>query len=167
MALSALPKNHIVPAFENLTSTIKPDNVKMYEMVQYFNKTWIQGTLFTPDSWCWFDKPIHTNNDLEGYHNKLNKKADGKSFNVYKLLQLLGRDAKDVSRDAVLLQQGDLKRHQKRTTIRYHKKLQQLWDEYKVNPIGYTYMTLLDRGSLCMKPSAVWDYTPELELQED
>ena len=167
MALPLLPRQHIVPAFEKLIENVNPDNVKLCQLVQYFRKTWIDNKTFTPFSWCWFNKAIRTNNDLEGYHNKLNIRADGKSFSVYKLINLLGKEATDVKHNSILLQEGELKRYQKKTTIRNHRRLQEQWDDYILNPIEYTFQRLLDRGSYCIKPSTVWKYEPCHEIDGD
>jgi len=74
MALPLLPAEHIQPAFNNLRDSL-PDDVdeRVTALVTYVNDKWISIWLRPPSSWCAFQSSIRTNNDLEGWHNRLNQ----------------------------------------------------------------------------------------------
>ncbi len=45
------------------------------ELVQYMETQWIQSTTFPVSSWSVYQRQFRTNNDVEGYQNRLNCKA--------------------------------------------------------------------------------------------
>ena len=64
-------------------------------LVQYIRRQWIESEVFTPRNWCVYKKPVHTNNNLEGWHNALNRRAGGQcGLPLYLLIGLLDREAK-------------------------------------------------------------------------
>jgi len=74
MALPLLPAEHIQPAFNNLCHSL-PDDVdkRVMALVTYVNDNWISSQLWPPSSWCAFQSSIRTNNDVEGWDNRLNQ----------------------------------------------------------------------------------------------
>ena len=51
---------------------------------------------FSPKQWTMYQRTIRTNNDAEGYHNKLNEKAKTAGLNLYKCIVLLHVETIDV-----------------------------------------------------------------------
>ncbi|KAL8570124.1 hypothetical protein ACOMHN_033803 [Nucella lapillus] len=56
----------------------------------YIHQTWIESAVWPPSSWSCFYRSIRTNNDVEGWHRRLNSKASSAgNLNLYLMLQLL------------------------------------------------------------------------------
>ena len=59
----------------------------------YVRRNWIDSELWPPSTWSVYIQPIKTNNDVEGWHNRLKGKAGHSKLNLYQLLQLLRNEA--------------------------------------------------------------------------
>lgn len=77
MALALLPQEHIPAVFQNLEQIHRPANtpVPICELFAYVRQTWIEGRLFKPKDWSVFGLETRTNNDCEGWHNRLNQRG--------------------------------------------------------------------------------------------
>jgi len=69
----------------------------MKRLVSYIGSTWIESTTFPPKDWSVYEQAIdiRTNNDLEGWHHGLSRRAGGRvhiPFNL--LIQHLHKEAK-------------------------------------------------------------------------
>ena len=104
MALPLLPAEHIQPAFDQLRDSL-PDDVDEHvaSLVSYVNDTWISSRLWPPSSWCAYQSSIRTNNDVEGWHNRLNQASRHGKLDLYKLAPLLYKEAQYVTLQAVLV----------------------------------------------------------------
>ncbi|KAJ8315464.1 LOW QUALITY PROTEIN: hypothetical protein KUTeg_007614 [Tegillarca granosa] len=59
-------------------------------LLDYFEKKKLDSKQRWPiEKWCVFDQPIRTNNDVEGWHRRVNHKARGMALPFYVLLPLL------------------------------------------------------------------------------
>ena len=97
MALAFLPSDFIIPQFEAIRDEI-PRNSPLQPLLEYFYSQWIQNPIFAVSSWCIYMQPTQTNNDCEGWHNRLSSKAGRQqNLNLYKLIHLLNNEVKDVS----------------------------------------------------------------------
>ena len=84
-------------------------------LTNYIQEQWIEGTIFTPKDWSVFKQPIRTNNDIEGWHNVLNRRAGGQCrLQFYLLIELLHREARLTSITIKLVSDKKLKRIQRR-----------------------------------------------------
>ncbi|VDI30203.1 Hypothetical predicted protein [Mytilus galloprovincialis] len=72
MALPFLPADHIRPAFRRLKD-LQTDPLQ--RLVTYVEDTWIKSTVWPVESWTVFSQPTRTNNDVEGWHRRINKKS--------------------------------------------------------------------------------------------
>ncbi len=72
MALPVLPAQHIQPVFEELAATSPP---VVAPFVEYVRNQWIGGRIFNVGDISVFGMEARTNNDLEGYHNRINNNA--------------------------------------------------------------------------------------------
>jgi hypothetical protein len=61
----------------------------------------MQPGIWSPEAWSVFFQIIRTNNDAEGWHNKLKKK--GKGAGLHKLLQMLYLESEFVEVEEVLI----------------------------------------------------------------
>ena len=71
MALPLLPYNHIRVAFNNLAISISPDDVLLLQFKDYMERQWMTSAAHPLSSISVFKLSIRTNNDCEGYHNRL------------------------------------------------------------------------------------------------
>ena len=72
------------------------------------------------------------NNDLEGWHNGLNRRAKGQSqLPLYILIQVLHREATLVSIQIRLVSDKKLKRHQRSSYRTMQRRLFDLWSQYE------------------------------------
>ena len=130
MALPFLPENETEPMFQRLqnqaSEPLKP-------FTDYVSSTWISGT-WRPTDWTVFKKAIRTNNDIEGWHHSLNRRACGRGqLPLYVLIQLLHREAKLTAIQIRLVSDRKLKRIQRRKYREVQAKLFDLWDQFEAN----------------------------------
>ena len=64
MALSMVPQTEITPQFERLRRLAATP--ELTTLCDYFDRTWLQSTVWTVGSWCMYREAIRTNNDCEG-----------------------------------------------------------------------------------------------------
>ena len=84
--------------------------------------------------WCVYKQPIRTNNDLEGWHNALNRRAGGQcGLPLYLLIELLDREAKLTTVTIRLVSDNKLKRIQRKVTRNIQAKLFSSWEKYENN----------------------------------
>ena len=96
MALPYLPAEKIERRFLRLQqqATARP----LQDFCSYIHENWISTQTFPPQTWSVFLEAVRTNNDLEGWHNGLNRRAKGRSqLPLYILIQLLHREASLVN----------------------------------------------------------------------
>ena len=79
---------------------------------------------------------IRTNNDLEGWHRRLNKNAKRGQIQFYLLLELLNKEASFVTIQSRLVSEGKLKRNQRKKYKGLQSKLKKLWKRYNDNTIS-------------------------------
>ena len=111
MALPYLPAEHTEPAFHKLAE--KATTEKLQELCDYIETTWLHSSIWPVESWSVFNRSIRTNNDVEGWHRRLNQRARDGSPPFYMLVPLLHQEATRVSIQARLLGEGKLKKHQR------------------------------------------------------
>ena len=71
MALPLLHYNHIWAIFDRLAGYISPDDVLMVNFKNYIERQWMSSTVHPLTSISVFNLSIRTNNDCEGYHNRI------------------------------------------------------------------------------------------------
>ena len=102
------------------------------KFTRYIEDNWITSQTFPPASWSMFMQAVRTNNDLEGWHNGLNRRAKGRSqLPLYVLIQLLQKEASLVSLQIRLVSDRRLRRHQRTTYRNMQKKLFGLWNDFE------------------------------------
>ena len=76
-------------------------------------------------------KSIRTNNDIEGWHLGLNRRASGKSqLPLYLLISLLHREARRTSLQIRLVSEKKLRRIQMKKFRDLQTKIFDLWEEF-------------------------------------
>jgi len=88
LALPCLPAKDIDDALSGLERQAM--TTAQQQLCQYVRSTWVESTMWPPSTWSVFQC---SNNDVEGWHRRLNQKASCGQLNLYLLLQLLGGDS--------------------------------------------------------------------------
>ncbi|KAL8580038.1 hypothetical protein ACOMHN_065922 [Nucella lapillus] len=80
-------------------------------------------------NWSCFYRSIRTNNDVEGWHRRLNSKASSAgNLNLYLMLQLLAEEPRLVTRGCQLLKESTIIRRQRADARSTNAKLFRIWD---------------------------------------
>ena len=131
LALPLLPDTEIRPMFNRLQRQVP---VPLQTFTEYVSSNWINGTTWSSSDWTVFKKAVRTNNDIEGWHHGLNRRASGRGqLPLYLLIQLLQKEAKLTVLQIRLVLDRKLKRIQRRKYRDLQTKLFGLWDEYEAN----------------------------------
>lgn len=130
MALPFLPHHEIRPMFLRLS--VQAETQPLRNLIAYIQNQWIDSTIFPPKDWSVFKQPIRTNNDIEGWHNVLNRQAGGQCrLQFYLLIKLLHHEAHLTSITIKLVSDKKLKRIQRKKYRQLQQKLFDAWDEYQ------------------------------------
>ena len=114
MALPFLPEDQISRAFRKLKR--KAATRPLQELAEYVENTWITSTTWPPASWSVYLQAVRTNNDVEGWHYGLNRRAQGKSqLPLYMLIMLLHEESRLTSLQIRLVSDKKLCRIQRKT----------------------------------------------------
>ena len=132
--LMALP---FLPAERNQNTISSPTGKKatteaLKTFTAYIEKTRITGDTFPPTTWSVYMHAVRTNNDLEGWHNALNRRAKGKAqLLLYVFIQLLHKEASLVAIQIRLVSDKRLRRHQRKTYKKLKTRLFKLRHQYE------------------------------------
>lgn len=100
MALPFLPPEHIVPVFQHLEQRARSN--LLITFMDYIWRQWITNPVFPVKNWSVFMLSVRTNNDPEGWHNRLNRHVNQQGpVPFYLLLTELYKEAENIP-----LQQG-------------------------------------------------------------
>ncbi|XP_046565807.1 uncharacterized protein LOC124274487 [Haliotis rubra] len=86
MALAILPAAHIRPVFRQLK--MRASSQKLVDLCDYMERQWMSHSIFTVVSWCVFNQSVRTNNNVEGWHRRMNVQTSDQQLGLYKLIQL-------------------------------------------------------------------------------
>ncbi|XP_078699332.1 uncharacterized protein LOC144926444 [Branchiostoma floridae x Branchiostoma belcheri] len=105
-------------------------------------REWLGNSIWSVEEWSVYFQLIRTNNDLEGYHTRLNKQAQH-SLGLYMLVGLLSREADYVNLQAKMVSMNRLTRYQRRPYRVLQSKIFTLFEQYYAG----------DRGQHCNVPA--------------
>ena len=137
MALPHLPANHINPAFQQLKERCPRTNEKLLDLLSYFDENWVNSPSRT-------QRVVRTNNDVDGWHYRLNSQSPHDRPNLYVLLGLLHKEATLLPLKVKLVSQKKIYRRQRKEHRSREEKLRKLWDEYAMANRTLTTLTFLD-----------------------
>jgi len=63
---------------------------KLQQLTNYVDDNRVSSSMWPPAAWTVYGQPIRTNNDVEGWHYRPNRKASQSGLNMYLLFALLG-----------------------------------------------------------------------------
>ena len=78
-----------------------------------------------------FKEAVRTNNDVEGYHRRLNERARRGHLPFYMLIRLLNEESLFASLQVKLLSEGKVLKYKRRKYTDINCKLALLWEEYE------------------------------------
>ena len=81
--------------------------------ILYVRNTWIENEIWSPSTWSVFMFSVRTNNDVEGWHHGLHRRANGRcGLPMYILINLLHEEARLTSTRIRLVSERKLKKIQ-------------------------------------------------------
>ena len=137
MALPFLPAEHIEAAFRHIEEHASSGT--QLELVTYINDTWILGN-WNPKDWSIFNQAVRTNNDVEGWHLRINTRARRGQLQLYLIIELLHKESQIVTLQMNLVSQNKLKRYQRKTYKNIQAEIMSLWEQYSNGAISVNHM---------------------------
>ena len=135
MALPFLPEADITLMFQRLSDSATTTNLQA--LVQYVGDNWVSNAMWPPSCWSVYMLPIRTNNDIEGWHHSLNRRASNRvHLPFYLLVELLHQEARLVSIQIQLVSDGKLSRIQRKKYRLLQSKIFKHWEDYNANEIS-------------------------------
>ena len=132
MALPFLPSEHIRLSFDSLLEgALRSGNVLLARFMDYMQATWFSSTVWRPENWSVFQQTVHTNNDVEGWHARFNKRVGRVRPSIYILIHQLYKEAMTVDLQIQLVSEMALSRYRRRVYRSAHARLFSLWEEYE------------------------------------
>jgi len=128
-ALPLLPTEDIPEAFKKLKKKSATEMTNNY--FDYVEQTWMNSSIWRIEAWSVYGRSTRTNNDIEGYHNKFNQRAQTENLPFHLLIQLLYIEAKDVRLQEKLAKEKKLHRYKWKRTKDIQGRLMKLWEEYR------------------------------------
>ena len=138
MTLPFLPAEHIEPAFRNLVEHVSSGTEP--ELAAYIDNTWISG------NWHPNDQAVRTNNDVEGWHLRINSRARRGQLQLYVLIELLHKESQIISLQLNLVSKNKMKRYQRKTYRNMQARIFSLWEKYSNGRISVNHMFVLVLG---------------------
>jgi len=127
LTLPLLPAAVIAEQFQRLCHRTTSELLR--SLFEYVDSTWVSSTVWPPSSWTAYRRPIRTNNDVEGWHYRLNRRARSTHLLLYVLLGLLWREAHVCAVQVKLVSDRKLTRSQKKSYQQLHSRLAELWKQ--------------------------------------
>ena len=134
MALPFLPAEWIEPVFIQLKRAAPTTTLN--SLLSYIERQWIHSTTFPIASWSVYKRPFRTNNDVEGWHHKLNVGSRTSGLNMYKLIEVLHIEAIDVEYVKRFISEKLMLRYQRKLYARLHERIFQLWEQFGVGELS-------------------------------
>ncbi|XP_052252121.1 uncharacterized protein LOC127858841 [Dreissena polymorpha] len=138
MSLLYLPVEQIEPAFNRLMEVAEGVGGPVLRVCEYISRTWIHGSVWRPLNWCVFREEVRTNNDLEGWHRRINARACSANLGLYKLANLLREESETVDLHIRLVSQHLLTKIRRKKYVTIHGRLHQAWDDYEEEKLTTT-----------------------------
>ncbi|XP_033727627.1 uncharacterized protein LOC117316958 [Pecten maximus] len=129
MCLPFLPSEQIVETVMRLDDRVT--SPALASLMDYIDRTWIRSRTFPVSSSSIFMSPIRTNNDVEGWHNRLNSRVNIRGpVPFYLLLQELFREATAIPLQSKMVCENKLARYQRKKTRDIQREVFRLWGQY-------------------------------------
>ena len=134
MALPFIPHEYIPDVFTELSR--QTENQQLLELIHYIRNTWIESTVWPPASWSVFNLATRTNNDVEGWHHRLNDRAERGQLSLYLLVPLLHQEAEMLPLQIKLVSEKKMKMYQRKDVRTRQARINNLWGAFVDNEIS-------------------------------
>ena len=129
MALPFLPHEKIHQMFQQLQQEAL--GTTTYDvLLDYVEATWLRSSIWSVAEWSVFFQTTRTNNDVEGWHNRLNHSARHAQLNIYHLISLLHDEARLVNNQVKLVSEGRIKQDHRRRYANLQGRIFRYWGEF-------------------------------------
>ena len=126
-ALPLLPQRDMIKGFEEMEMNADP---RLTDLMQYMRSTWFSSSVWKPANLCSYQRLVRTNNDVEGYHRRLNQRCVTAHPSIYKLLEVIHSEARLVELTAKLISSNAVGMTRSKKTTEKQARLTSLWDRY-------------------------------------
>ena len=131
MALPFLPATVIPSTFDSelefSENSVRPE---LQAHIDYVRRNWVDSEVWPPSTWSVYLQPTRTNNNVEGWHRRLNGKAGHSKLNLYQLVQLLRTEATLADVGVKMMSEGGAARLQRKKYKRMNTYICERWGEY-------------------------------------
>ena len=128
MAMQLPPAEHIDPVFQVLKT--KATSSKLQHLTTYIEDTWINSSVWPPTNWSVYGQIVRTDNDLEGWHTRINTSTRPQT-GLYLLVEKLHLEATAIPLTIRLLSGKKIRCHQRSDAKEIQDRLEIQWNLYK------------------------------------
>ncbi|XP_041364299.1 uncharacterized protein LOC121379714 [Gigantopelta aegis] len=96
-------------------------------LMDYVDRTWMRSSVWSVNAWSVFNQSVRTNNDVEGWHHRLNHCALGTAPPFYKLVPMLHTEARLVPLTCPFVSERKMRRRQRKAFRNLQGKIFELW----------------------------------------
>lgn len=128
LALPFLPAAHIQPTFEVLSR--RANTPSLQQLIDYMDRQWMQNPIFDTASWSIYGHTVRTNNDVEGWHHRLNSRAGYQGLTFYRLVPVLRKEAELAIMASRMVVDGVAGRERRPVYKNINEKIENLWNKY-------------------------------------
>ncbi|XP_048779980.2 uncharacterized protein LOC125683168 [Ostrea edulis] len=117
------------PAFLRLSQ--RATSPELRSLVQYIENAWLDSPVWNPRNWSFYRQSIRTNNDVDGYHTRINADIGRGHMSFYIVVPALRRETNIVDLTFRLVSEEQILRDQRRKQARLECRLHQCWQDYE------------------------------------
>ena len=126
-AFLLLPQRDMVNWFEEIEINADP---RLSDLMTYMRATWFNSSVWKPVNLCSYQRLVRINNDVEGYHRRLNMRCITAHPPIYKLLEVIHSEARLVELTAKLVSSNAVGMTRSKKTTEKQARLNTLLDRY-------------------------------------
>lgn len=150
MSLAYLPPNRVVYYYNLVCAQFQTDwpefyaHAELVEFLEYLERQWLSGNVVDIADWnVYNDDKEHTNNHVEGWHNKFHQ-AMGDHPNIWRAIEVMQDEEDSFDRDLAQLVAGHTLVSENTWYKRLHTRIANLKKQYRNGDIrGIEYLTSL------------------------
>ena len=130
MAICLLPPTLMRNKFHQMQRKVQTQgSQKMIRLFDYLQTTWLRNSLWSVENVSVYGSEVRTNNDIEGRHNRLNKRGRN-NMPLYSLIDVLHTESQQVQTTLELIKQNKLTRHQEKKYVVINRRIFCAWKMY-------------------------------------
>ena len=124
------PHQKMNDAFNSIREESNHGDLRIQNLLRYYENNWLKSTIWYPKNICVYQRLVRTNNDIEGYHNRLNGKCKTVHPPFCTLLEVLYAEAIYTDSTAKIVSNRAVKMHRKKKTKEVQRMICLIWDRY-------------------------------------